>query len=81
VLVGLRRAPPVAELAALPGIAAADAVEPTLYRIQFAAGEDPTDALVKTAAARDWGLYQLKPAQTSLEDVFVHLTRSEEQEG
>ena len=77
VLVGLRRAPPVAELAALPGVAAADAVEPTLFRIQFAAGADPTDALVKTAAARDWGLYQLKPAQTSLEDVFVHLTRSE----
>jgi len=33
---------------------------------------------VKTAAARNWGLYQLKPAQTSLEDVFVHLTRREE---
>ena len=78
VLVGLRRPPAVAELAALPGVAAADAVESTLFRIQFAAGADPTDALVKTAAARDWGLYQLKPAQTSLEDVFVHLTRQEE---
>jgi len=77
VLVGLRRPPPPAELAALPGVAAVAAVEPTLYRIQFAAGEDPTDALVKAAAARDWGLYQLKPAQTSLEDVFVHLTRRE----
>ena len=77
VLVGLRRPPPVSELAALPGVAAADAGEPTLFRIQFAAGADPTDALVKAAAARDWGLYQLKPAQTSLEDVFVHLTRSE----
>jgi len=77
-LVGLRRPPPPAELAALPGVAAAGAVEPTLYRIQFAAGEDPTDELVKTAAARNWGLYQLKPAQTSLEDVFVHLTRRED---
>ena len=77
VLVGLRRPPPVTELAALPGIAAADAIEPMLFRIQFAAGADPTDALVKTAAARDWGLYQLKPAQTTLEDVFVHLTRRE----
>jgi ABC-2 type transport system ATP-binding protein len=78
VLVGLRRPPPVTELAALPGIAAADAIESMLFRIQFAAGADPTDALVKTAAARDWGLYQLKPAQTTLEDVFVHLTRREE---
>ncbi|HSC95767.1 MAG TPA: ABC transporter ATP-binding protein [Burkholderiales bacterium] len=78
VLVGLRRAPPRAELAALPGVAAVDAVDATSYRIQFAAGADPTDALVKAAAARNWGLYQLTPAQTSLEDVFVHLTRSEE---
>jgi ABC-2 type transport system ATP-binding protein len=78
VLVGLRRAPSRAELAALPGVAAVDAVDATSYRIQFAAGADPTDALVNAAAARNWGLYQLTPAQTSLEDVFVHLTRSEE---
>lgn len=77
-LVGLRRAPPLAELAAVPGVAAADAVDPTLFRIQFSAGADPTDALVKLATARDWGLYQLQPAQTKLEDVFVNLTRREE---
>jgi ABC-2 type transport system ATP-binding protein len=78
VLVGLRRPPPLAELAALPGVATAECIEPTLFRIQFAAGGDPTDALVKQAAARDWGLCQLKPAQTTLEDVFVNLTRREE---
>jgi ABC-2 type transport system ATP-binding protein len=78
VLVGLRRPPPPAELAALPGVGAAEVVEPTMMRIQFAAGMDPTDALVKQAIARDWGLYQLKPAQTSLEDVFSTLTRREE---
>jgi ABC-2 type transport system ATP-binding protein len=78
VLVGLRRPPPLAELAAVPGVAAADAVEPTLFRIQFAAGADPTEALVRQAAARDWGLWQLKPAQTTLEDVFVNLTRREQ---
>ena len=49
-----------------------------LLLVQFAAGADPGDALVKQAAARDWGLYLLKPAQTSLEDVFVNLTRREE---
>ena len=26
---------------------------------------------MKRSVERDWGLYQLKPAQTSLEDVFV----------
>jgi ABC-2 type transport system ATP-binding protein len=78
VLVGLRRAPALAELRAIPGTAAVDAIEPTVFRVQFASGQDPTEALVKAAAARDWGLYQLTPAQTSLEDVFVHLTRREE---
>jgi ABC-2 type transport system ATP-binding protein len=77
-LVGMRHPPAAAELAALPGVAAAEALEPTFFRVQFAAGKDPTDALVKAAAAHDWGLYRLNPAQTSLEDVFVHLTRKED---
>ncbi len=77
-LLGLRRPPALGELAAFPGIASAEAVEPTLFRIQFSAGGDPTDALVRLAATRDWGLYQLAPAQTRLEDVFVNLTRREE---
>ena len=42
------------------------------------AGADAAEALVKRSVERDWGLYQLKPAQTSLEDVFVNLTRREE---
>lgn len=78
VLLGLRRPPPLTELVALPGIADVEAVEPSLFRIQFAAEADATDAVVAQAAARDWGLYLLKPAQTSLEDVFVNLTRREE---
>ena len=78
VLVGLRRPPPLGEIAALPGIAAVENVEPALFRVQFSAGADSGDALVKKAAERDWGLYLLKPAQTSLEDVFVNLTRRED---
>jgi ABC-2 type transport system ATP-binding protein len=78
VLVGLRRPPPLGEIAALPGITAVENVEPALFRVQFATGADSSDALVKQAAERDWGLYLLKPAQTSLEDVFVNLTRRED---
>lgn len=77
VLLGLRRPPPLDELAAVPGVEGAECLEPTLFRVQFSAGEDPTDALVGQSAARDWGLYRLAPAQTSLEDVFVNLTRRE----
>ena len=78
VLLGLRRPPPLSELTALPGITGAETVEPSLIRVQFAEGADATEALVQQAAARNWGLFLLKPAQTSLEDVFVNLTRREE---
>jgi ABC-2 type transport system ATP-binding protein len=77
-ILGLRRPPPLAEIAAIAGIAAVEAVNDTLYRVQLAANADPTEALVTHAVAGSWGLYQLNPAQTSLEDVFVHLTRREE---
>jgi ABC-2 type transport system ATP-binding protein len=46
-------------------------------RVELAPGAD-ADALVRRSVERDWGLYQLQPAQTSLEDVFVRLTRREE---
>jgi ABC-2 type transport system ATP-binding protein len=78
ILLGLRRPPPLAEIASVPGIATAAAVEQTVIRVEFAAGGDGVDALVKRAVERNWGLYQLKPAQTSIEDVFVNLTRREE---
>jgi ABC-2 type transport system ATP-binding protein len=77
VLVGLRRPPPLSEIAAIAGIASAAPVEATVIRIELAPGGD-ADALVRRSVERDWGLYQLQPAQTSLEDVFVHLTRKEE---
>ena len=78
VLLGLRRPPPLAALSALPGVGAVEEVSPSLMRVHFTSGEDPTDALVRESVARDWGLFQLQPAQTSLEDVFVNLTRREE---
>jgi ABC-2 type transport system ATP-binding protein len=77
VLLGLRRLPPLSDITSVPGVAAA-AIEGTVIRVEFAAGADAADALVKRSVERDWGLYQLQPAQTSLEDVFVHLTRKEE---
>ena len=78
VLVGLRRPPAVSELAAIDGVASAEAASDFLFRLSFADRADPTDELVKRAVKESWGLYQLAPAQSSLEDVFVHLTQREE---
>jgi ABC-2 type transport system ATP-binding protein len=76
-LVGLRRPPALSELSTITGITTVESVSETLFRLQFAADHDPADELVRRAAANDWGLYQLNPAQTRLEDVFVHLTQRE----
>jgi ABC-2 type transport system ATP-binding protein len=75
VLVGLRRPPADAELAGVPGVAAVERVSDRLYRLQLSADRDPTEQLVARAVEKNWGLCQLTPAQTSLEDVFVNLTR------
>jgi ABC-2 type transport system ATP-binding protein len=73
--IGLQRPPPIEKLQAIAGIAAVESAENGKFRIRFSPDMDPTPALISRAAAEDWGLNQLAPAQTSLEDVFVQLTR------
>lgn len=73
--VSLHRPPGVEELRSIEGIAEVEAEGDGRFRIRFAPDSDPTAALVARAGSEDWGLHQLVPAQTSLEDVFVHLTR------
>ena len=36
------------------------------------------DALVRRAVEESWGLFQLMPAQSSVEEVFVQLTKKDE---
>jgi ABC-2 type transport system ATP-binding protein len=76
--VGLRRPPADDALLALPGVAAVEESE-GLLRVQFADGAAGVpEAIVQAAVAGDWGLYQIAPDVTSLEDVFLHLTQQEE---
>lgn len=41
-------------------------------------GENPASTIAKKAVERRWGLYELSPQKTSLEDIFVQLTRNDE---
>jgi ABC-2 type transport system ATP-binding protein len=78
ILLGLRHPPPLAELT-IGGVARVEQSGDGIFRVTFADGSDPTDELVRRAVANTWGLYQLTPAQASLEDVFSSLTRKEDQ--
>ena len=76
--VGLRNPPDTSTLSAAALGAEVEAINATLFRVRTRADSDPTEALVRTAVEKGWGLYQLQPAQASLEEVFVQLTQNEE---
>ena len=79
VLLGLKRPPGIGEIAAIGGVARVEAGGENLFRVSFAENADASEDLARRAVEKSWGLYQLSPAQSSLEDVFVHLTQKEEQ--
>ena len=80
-LVGLNHPPALdelhAELNKIAGVVDAELVGDNLFRVRVATDVDPTEGIVALAAQRQWGLRQIGPAQTSLEDVFVNLTRND----
>jgi ABC-2 type transport system ATP-binding protein len=75
---GLRNPPPLDEIGRVAAGATVDAVNANLFRVHPRGGADPTDDLVRASVERGWGLFQLQPAQASLEEVFVQLTQRDE---
>jgi len=78
VTVALHRPPDISALRAIAGVAGVEPAGAGRFCIQFKPDSDPSEALVSAAGAGDWGLHQLTPAQSSLEDVFVQLTTQAE---
>ena len=78
--VGLRAPPPIEAIRSLPGVASAESVNDGFVRLLLQEGQDPTDAIVRASVERGWGLHYLAPEAASLEDVFVQLTTSEQEQ-
>ncbi|MFA6180111.1 MAG: ATP-binding cassette domain-containing protein [Methylophilaceae bacterium] len=76
-LVGLHNPPSNDELLKVPGVVSIDTLPNGLLRVNYAEGQAPAEALVQAAVSHGWGLHQINPDQTSLEDVFVQLTYQE----
>ena len=76
-VLGLKHPPANEELLKIPGIVSADALPNGLLRLQYAEGQTPEEAIVQAAVSNSWGLYQINPDQTTLEEVFVQLTFQE----
>lgn len=78
-LIAMNKPPKAAELLKIAGVEEAESVSDHLMRVRFAEGATPAEAIVQAAVAKGWGLYQIGPDQTSLEDVFVQLTYQEQE--
>ncbi len=77
-LVGFNKPPTVEALLSVNGVTHAEVLPSGLWRIRFSEGQLPSETIVQTAVSQGWGLYQIGPDQTSLEDVFVQLTHQEQ---
>jgi ABC-2 type transport system ATP-binding protein len=76
-LLGLKKAPAQKTLLQIPGVTSIDKLPDGLLRVRYAEGQSPVDALVQESVNNGWGLFQISPDQTSLEEVFVQLTFQE----
>ncbi|MCX7627111.1 MAG: ABC transporter ATP-binding protein [Methylophilaceae bacterium] len=76
-LVGLRNAPSVEELLKIEGVEEVEKRADGRWVVRHAEGVAPAEAIVQAAVANGWGLYQITPDQTTLEEVFVQLTNQE----
>jgi ABC-2 type transport system ATP-binding protein len=72
--VGFRAAPDPDALRPLPGVREVTALDTSRVRVLFDPERDPSEAIVKLATERGWGLYEIAPERASLEQLFVELT-------
>jgi ABC-2 type transport system ATP-binding protein len=80
-LIGFKNNPSIEALLNINGVIEAELAEQNMMRVRFAEGLDndksPHEAIVQAAVKNNWGLYQIAPDQTSLEDVFTQLTHQD----
>ncbi|MFV1922086.1 MAG: ATP-binding cassette domain-containing protein [Methylotenera sp.] len=73
-LIGFNQLPDINDLAKIKGVSDVEITENNMVRVRIEEGTMPHELIVKASVKHGWGLYQIAPDQTSLEDVFVQLT-------
>lgn len=77
-LIGLRNPPALEEILRISGVSEAESLANGMIRVRYAENTEPAEAIVQAAVQQGWGLHQIAPDQTSLEDVFMQLTYQEQ---
>ncbi|MGH8671390.1 MAG: ABC transporter ATP-binding protein [Burkholderiales bacterium] len=73
-IIGLHQPPALDLLLMIHGVKSVETAGGNLLRIRYDPGHDPSEALAAAAGAHGWGLFQLTPEQTDLQDLFRQLT-------
>lgn len=74
IILGLNNAPAETELKALTYIDDVEVLSNSRFRLSHSVDTDPAENIVQVAADKNWGLYEIRPDQKTLEQVFVELT-------
>jgi ABC-2 type transport system ATP-binding protein len=74
--VAFRRPPEQQALLELDGVTTVNSIDTQRFQIQFEDAEF-AQSLVETSVQQHWGLFELIPDNTSLEEIFVELTTAE----
>ncbi len=76
--VTFRRPPDPDALRAIGGVSGVEALSTHRFRLFHEPDAEPAELVVQRSVAQDWGLTEITPSETTLEEVFVNLTQKEE---
>ena len=77
IILGLNHPPAESELKSLPEVNDIEVLSETRFRLFHAVENNPAEDIVKIATDKNWGLFEIRPEQKTLEQVFVELTSGE----
>jgi ABC-2 type transport system ATP-binding protein len=79
ITVAFENPPPLSFLSDMTDVASAELIDENRYNIYFEQ-ISPAKDIVEQSVAKKWGLYELSPGQTSLEDLFIEITQQDNDE-
>ncbi|MCW8899900.1 MAG: ABC transporter ATP-binding protein [Gammaproteobacteria bacterium] len=77
IILGLNNPPAETELKSLTFIDEVEVLSETRFRLSHALENSPAENIAQIAADKKWGLFEIRPEQKTLEQVFVELTSGE----
>lgn len=76
ITVAFKQPPAVNHLKKIDQVERVEVIDSNRFRLNFNT-ESPAEALVRESVMQNWGLFELVPDHTSLEEVFIELTQDE----